>query len=236
MPLRPLSCLMALLAATLPAIAQPARDARVPDTAAQRALACTACHRLTDVPTREGYIPRIAGKPAGYLHEQLQAFRDGRRRNDAMARLLENQSEASMRALAAHFADQHAPYPPPAAAPAGAAAQRGAAWVRQGDAARGVPACVRCHGEALTGIAPMVPGLVGLPAGYLTAQLGAWRSGVRQGRAPDCMAQIARRLPADAVSEIAQWLAAQPVPVPATPAASAPPAPWPPMDCGILAK
>ena len=39
----------------------------VPDTMAQRALACTGCHGPQGRSSPEGYVPRLAGKPAGYL-------------------------------------------------------------------------------------------------------------------------------------------------------------------------
>ena len=69
-----------------------------------------------------------------------------------------------------------------------------------------------CHGRQLTGIAPAVPGLLGLPQYYLAAQLNSWRQGLRHARAPDCMAEIAQALqPAD-VDAVSAWLASQPVP------------------------
>ena len=37
------------------------------DTIAQRALACTACHGPQGRAAPDGYYPRLAGKPAGYL-------------------------------------------------------------------------------------------------------------------------------------------------------------------------
>ena len=43
----------------------------------------------------------------------------------------------------------------------------------------------------MTGRAPFIPGLLGLPRDYLNAQLGAWRRASAQARAPDCMAQVA---------------------------------------------
>ena len=93
---------------------------------------------------------------------------------------------------------------------------------------------MQCHGEALTGVAPAVPALIGMPRDYLNAQLGAWRNGARHALAPDCMAQIAQRLaPAD-ISALSQWLAAQPVPAHARPAAALP-APLP-MPCGGVAE
>ena len=49
------------------------------DTIAQRVVACTGCHGKEGRAAPDGYYPRIAGKPAGYLYNQLLHFRDGRR-------------------------------------------------------------------------------------------------------------------------------------------------------------
>ena len=43
-----------------------AQDVLVPDTIAQRAAACVACHGREGRATSAGFFPRIAGKPAGY--------------------------------------------------------------------------------------------------------------------------------------------------------------------------
>ena len=224
-----------LLSCCAPCVAAPAAPPphRVPDTLAQRVQACTPCHGAQGVATRDGYFPRIAGKPAGYLYQQLLNFRDGRRPNPAMARLLENLSDAYLQEIATHFAALDLPHEP---APPGTAdareAARGATLVRQGDAARGLPACVRCHGATMTGVAPAVPGLLGLPRDYLIAQLGAWRTGLRRAHAPDCMADIARRLPETDIAAVATYLAQQPMPRDARPAAALP-EPMP-ADCGTV--
>ena len=73
-----------ILAAWL-ALAAACAYAQVPDTMAERVRACTACHGKEGRATSDGYYPRIAGKPAGYLYAQLRHFRDGRRTNAAMA-------------------------------------------------------------------------------------------------------------------------------------------------------
>ena len=52
---------------------------RAPDTMAARVLACASCHGDKGQGTNDDYFPRLAGKPAGYLYNQLVAFRDGRR-------------------------------------------------------------------------------------------------------------------------------------------------------------
>ncbi len=207
----------------------------VPDTMAQRVMACTLCHGQEGRATSSGYFPRIAGKPAGYLYNQLLHFRDGRRQNAGMARLLDNLSDTYLREMAEHFASLDLPYPapqPPAAPPDVLA--RGESLVRSGDAARGIPACVACHGAALTGANPAIPGLLGLPRDYLIAQMGAWKTGLRHASAPDCMERIAERLSAADVSAAASWLAAQPLPASTHPA---PTSTQPlPMDCGSHAQ
>jgi cytochrome c553 len=188
----------------------------VPDTIAQRTIACTVCHGKEGRSTNLGYFPRIAGKPAGYLYSQLLNFRDGRRYNNLMSPLLANLSDAYLREIADYFAAQDLPYPPPQSASLPASArERGQTLVRQGDKARNLPACTSCHGFAMTGREPGIPGLLGLPRDYLNAQLGAWRTGQRKATAPDCMHEIAQRLDMADVSALSDWLATQPVPVPA---------------------
>lgn len=209
----------------------PTAPTTVPDTMAQRALACTGCHGPQGQSRPDGYVPRLAGKPAGYLFAQLLAYRDGRRQHAPMARLLAYLDDDLLGELAGHFATLDLPYPAPASrGPVGADARRAEELVRHGDKQAGVPACAACHGQALTGIAPDVPGLVGLPPDYLLAQIGAWREGLRHARGPDCMARIARQLPAADVALVARWLAAQPVPADSMPVAE-PPAEWP-LECG----
>ena len=184
------------------------------DSFEQRMQPCAACHGDQGRATEDGYYPRIAGKPAGYLYEQLLNFRGGQRQHAQMTYLVERQRDDYLRQMAAHFAAVQLPYPaPPPARVDTRVLERGEALARQGIAARDVPACASCHGAALTGIEPAVPGLLGLPYDYLAAQLGAWQQDVRHARAPDCMAQIAQALaPAD-IEAVAAWLAAQTVPV-----------------------
>jgi len=206
-----------------------------PDTMAQRLQPCTACHGAEGRAAREGYLPRIAGKPAAYLYHQLLNFRDGRRSNATMAGLLVHQRDDYLREMAAHFASLDLPHAarPPSAAPAAVMA-RGQTLALQGDPARSLPACTACHGSALAGTLPAVPGLLGLPRDYLIGQIGAWQTGKRHAIEPDCMAQISRRLGAEDASAVASWLAAQPVPPGLRPAAAA--ADPAPLRCGSVSQ
>jgi cytochrome c553 len=204
----------------------------VEDTMAQRVLACTGCHGPQGRAAPDGYYPRIAGKPAGYLYNQLLSFRDGRRHYSLMANLLAPLTDDYLREIAEHFASLDLPYPPPVPASSEAASRRGQALVMQGDAALQIPACVQCHGTALMGVAPAIPALIGMPRDYLNAQLGAWRTGGRHAHEPDCMAEVAKRLAPDDISALSQWLSAQTVPPGAKPAAGLPAAL--PLPCGGL--
>ena len=186
-----------------------------------RVLACTACHGKEGRATADGYFPRIAGKPAGYLYHQLLNFRDGRRSYPQMSYLLEHLTDDYLREIANHFAALDLPYAPQPAAPLSRALlERGQQLVRHGDAGRKIPACAQCHGDAMTGVAPFVPGLLSLSRDYVASQLGAWQTGQRRAQAPDCMARVARQLTVDDVSAISAWLAAQAVPGRGRPAAA----------------
>ena len=135
-----------------------------------------------------------------------------------------------MQEIAQHFADLDVPYPPPAALASAAASDHGRTLAMAGDASRNIPACVRCHAESLMGVAPSIPGLLGLPRDYINSQLGAWKTGLRRAQAPDCMGQIAERLTLEDVAALSAWLAAQPVPRQAKPVAG--PLREPPLRCG----
>ncbi len=212
------------------ALAAPPRD-----DLAQRVRACTACHGEQGRAAPDGYHPRIAGKPAAYLFNQMVNFREGRRRYGPMVYLVDHLGDDYLREIAGHFAAIDLPYPPPApAADPAATLALGERLVRRGDAARRLPACTACHGGALTGMQPAIPGLLGLPRDYLKGQLGAWANGQRRAHAPDCMADIARRLTPEDVSAVAAWLSTRTAPTPAhaAPASSEPL----PVECGSVPR
>jgi len=210
-------------------------QAAIADTIGQRLVACSACHGKEGVANGREYFPRIAGKPAGYLYNQLQNFREGRRSNATMASLVSNMTDAYLMEIATYYATLDLPYSEPSAPAAESQVlARGQTLVQRGDASIGVPACVRCHGEALTGTMPAFPGLVGLHKEYLLAQFGGWRTGQRRAAAPDCMREISERLSVADLGAIASYLSRQPVPR-APKAASSVTLPLP-IECGSGAK
>ncbi|MBA5635971.1 c-type cytochrome [Duganella sp. LX20W] len=222
---------LALSCAALAPAAHAATPATLPDTIEQRVAACTACHTMKE--RGDAFFPRIAGKPAGYLYNQLRNFREGRRRYPMMTYMVEHLSDDYLREIAQYFSEQHPPYPPPETSTVGAALlERGRALVRLGDPAKKIPACVACHGEQLTGVTPAIPGLVGLPHDYINAQFGAWRNKVRRAAAPDCMAEITSRLSDADVAAVSSWLASQPANAAVRPATTI--ARPMPLECGSM--
>jgi cytochrome c553 len=206
------------------------------DGIAERLAACAACHGAHGEGMHGAeYVPHLAGKPAGYLFEQLAGFRDGRRVNASMTWLVQFADDAWLREIAEYYA---------ALAPRGQAADTGAEQltperreraerlVREGDRAHGVPACSACHGADLAGLEPGIPATLGLPADYVVAQFGHWRNGSRHAREPDCMREVARALAPDDIRAVATWLSQQ------ANAHGVRPAPAgtfaPPVACGAL--
>lgn len=227
--MRIFSSIALLVAAPLLAHAAPPAPSKLPDTVEQRVAACIACHKVKE--EGDAFFPRIAGKPAGYLYNQLLNFREGRRKYPMMTYMVEQLPDAYLREIAQYFADLHPPYPTPAPTSATPAMiERGRLIVHEGDQANRVPACIACHGEKLTGVAPAIPGLLGLPRDYINAQFGAWRNKVRKAHAPDCMADVANRLSEADVAAVSGWLASQPANAGARPGDSGSLPKW--VKCG----
>ncbi|MDE2305803.1 MAG: c-type cytochrome, partial [Gammaproteobacteria bacterium] len=197
--------------------------------------ACGRCHGTGGEGRSAGAVPRIAGLPARYLAEQLEAFAAGRRPDPAMRSIAQALSASQRRAVAARYASLGPPSAtsstPSAAAPAGTAATRlapAAAAVARGvldgadakgliDGARlamrgrwrtGVPACMQCHGPRGEGVGERFPPLVGQPREYLAAQLRAWRGGARWPGPLGLMAGVAGGLTEGQIEDVAAYFSA----------------------------
>ena len=211
-PARTVLVTLLVAAATAPAGAiPPVSHGQAPDTIAARVQGCATCHGSAGQGTADAKFPRIAGKPAGYVFNQLRNFRDGRRSYPPMNYLLEYLHDDYFHEMAAFFETQRFPFGPPerSSLPSRELA-RADRLVHQGDAARGVPPCMACHGAKLTGMEPGIPGLLGLSSRYISGQLESWRSGTRHANPPDCMGEVASRLTEEEITALAGWLAGRP--------------------------
>ncbi len=192
------------------AIAAPCAASDASDAMRDRLQACDACHaKAVASPEEEIYYPPINGKPVEYLYQQLLNFKEGRRVNLVMSRMLAYLSSDYLHEIADWYSRQ----PPAHTAPATdepvvtdpERAARARVLVQTGEGS--LAACTACHGGDLKGDGVAIPGLRGLSAHYLSAQLGAWKAGTRQAREPDCMAEVARALSGADVDIVAQWIA-----------------------------
>lgn len=219
-----LATAMFIMAFARAALAQ--QDPAIPafksvDSMEARVQGCVTCHGQSGQGTSDQYFPRIAGKPAAYLYNQLVAFRDGKRVYPPMNYLVAYLPDSYLREIAEHFAKERPAFE--AKQPTTAAESvisRGATIAISGDASKQIPPCITCHGPGLTGMEPGIPGLVGLRPSYIVAQLTRWRTGNRQAAQPDCMKRIADRLSEADVHAVATWLSSRDPPRDASPASS----------------
>jgi cytochrome c553 len=91
---------MPLLLALASAAATAAGDVK---TGRMRAVMCQACHGV-DGMSKVPDAPNIAGQPEAYLATQLQAFKSGTRRNEAMSVVVSSLSDKDIDDVAAYFA------------------------------------------------------------------------------------------------------------------------------------
>jgi cytochrome c553 len=152
--LRRFTCGLVLAACAHSALAQqeavPAYKAI--DSLEARVQGCVTCHGQSGQGTNNGYFPRIAGKPAAYLYNQLVAFRDGVRHYPPMNYLVAYLPDAYLREMADHFSKLR----PAFARSRGDHDRREGDRARQGDRdpgdpAKQIPACVACHGAGSPG-------------------------------------------------------------------------------------
>lgn len=154
-----------------------------------------------------GKFPRLAGQLPAYIVKQMRDFRSGARQNDTMAIMARSVSDADVADIAAYFASQKT-----AGDKIGDAAH-GRRLYLEGDAGRGIPACLRCHGEAAQGQQlgdAVYPRLGGQHQRYVTKQLYEWKRDERKNSQGGIMNQIARQLTESDIEQLSAYLVGQP--------------------------
>ena len=137
-----------------PAAAQDAEAGR------QVAGMCRTCHGLDGL-AQIPVAPHIGGEPAGYLAEQLRAFRSGERVHEMMSVVAASLSDAQIEDVAAWYASHRAT----------------AALAADPDDAPAL--CTGCHGADGIAVVEDAPNLAGEANVYILEQLKAFRSGRR---------------------------------------------------------
>lgn len=145
------------------------------EAGAAKAATCLACHGANGNSVNPEW-PVIAGQNANYLAEQITLIRDGKRPNLLMQPIAATMSNQDIADVSAYFATQT-----PAGHEADAATwQAGEKLYRGGDATRGIPACMACHGPVGRGNpAAGYPALRAQYGVYTVKQLGDYASSAR---------------------------------------------------------
>jgi cytochrome c553 len=147
--------------------------------------------------------PNLAGQHESYIAAQLALFKQGVRDNALMMPMALGLAEQDMLDLGAHYASQ---------APAGLEAdpsnwEAGEKLYRGGDADRGIPACIACHGPQGKGNAPArYPALRAQHAVYTVSQLKAYAEGRRRTAENDIMQVISAKLTEEEIRALASYV------------------------------
>lgn len=139
----------------------------------------------------EGKFARLAGQDPAYIVKQIQDFRSGARKHDQMAIMARSITDEDAADIARHFASL-----PAMKGDANDVSPTGRALYERGDPARGVLACVSCHGADGRGVRgqSLAPVIGGQEWRYLDKQLRDWRSGDRRNSAGHVMNNVTRAL------------------------------------------
>ena len=171
-----------------------------------KAGVCAGCHGVTGQ-SAQPIWPNIAGQGSVYLERQLHAFKNGERSGPMAAQMtpiVAALSDEDMANIAAYFATL-----PAATNTADASvADAGELLYRAGDAKKGIPACMSCHGPAGKGMESAgFPAVAGQHAQYSVGQLKAFAEGARKGPQAQMMSSIAGRMDAASMEAVSQYMA-----------------------------
>jgi cytochrome c553 len=183
--------------------AEPVKAAK-PDFAkgeASFAAVCAACHGAdgnSAIPAN----PKLAQQHPEYLVKQLTEFKSGKRNNAIMKGFASTLSDEDMKNISFWLASKKAT---PGFAKDKELVALGERIYRGGIADRQIPACAGCHSPNGAGIPAQYPRLSGQHADYSTAQLTAFRDGIRLNNLQ--MTQVAAKLNDREIKAVSDYIA-----------------------------
>ena len=168
-----------------------------------KAPACFACHGPNGNSANPAW-PKLAGQGEAYIAKQLADFKAGKKRSDPlMMGQVAALSQQDMDDLGAYFASQ-------TGSQGGAdekLAAAGAKLYRGGNKAKGVAACIACHGPTGAGNpAAKFPKLSGQHAMYVEKAMKDFRSGTRSNDMNKMMQNVAEKMSDKEIKAVASYI------------------------------
>lgn len=181
------------------------------DAGKEKAALCFSCHGENGNSLVSNF-PKLAQQNSSYLVKQLQAYKNGTRKNAMMSGIVAGLSDDDMSDIAAYFADQdissnqlpnldddedenkkdiHA------------IMAQGSDLYRNGDLPREVSACIACHGPFGEGNKPATfPSIKSQHADYLIQTLTDFKTGARSNNPENMMHMIAKKMTDDEIKAV----------------------------------
>ena len=167
-----------------------------------KSASCAACHGADGNSVNPTW-PKIAGQSASYIVKQLADFKAKKRNDPLMSFQASALSAQDMDDLGAYFASQ-------TGSQGGAdekLAVAGAKLYRGGNKAKGVAACIACHGPTGAGNpAAKFPKLSGQHAAYVEKAMKDFRAGSRSNDMNKMMQNVAEKMSDKEIKAVASYI------------------------------
>lgn len=164
---------------------------------------CQECHALDGNSTAPA-TPKLAGQYSQYLTKQIADLKKGSRKHATMTIIASNLDDADAVDVAAYFASL-----PKMKGDGPRDLPKAKALFENGDAARGVPSCVSCHGPDGKGLVTgntFNPVIGGQQHTYLRGQLASWKIGERRNSPDGVMNTFVKPLTDVEIDELAEYI------------------------------
>jgi cytochrome c553 len=168
-----------------------------------KSAVCIACHGADGNSTLMPVYPKLAGQHASYIAKQLMEFKSGARQDPTMNGMAAALSEEDMADIGAFFSGL-------TASVGSADAQKAVAGKKiyeGGDKAKGISACMACHGPSGAGNpGAAFPALSGQNGAYMVKALNDFRSGARANDLNGMMRDIAAKMSDSDIAAVAEYI------------------------------
>jgi cytochrome c553 len=185
-----------------------------------KAASCVSCHGEKGNSTVTTF-PKLAQQDESYLRKQLQAFKDGSRKDPMMSSIAKSLSDQDMIDIAGYYMaqkisandlpvlhdDDDDDKPAVSETDKKAAMEKlmaeGSNLYRNGDLGREVSACIACHGPLGEGNEPAAfPALRSQHADYLIKTLTDFKNGNRSNNSENMMHMITKKMTVEEIKAV----------------------------------